>query len=315
MSFPRQILPGRVYLVTRRCTQRQFLLRPDEETNNAFLYCFAYAARKAGILTVAFLANSNHYHAVVVDKDGQIPIFLEIFHKLIAKHQNVLRQREENFWSSEQTSLVELVDDIDILDKVIYTLCNPVKDHLVARANEWPGASSRAANLEGAVIRAQRPPRFFRADGKMPAEVTIECSRPPGYGGLSEDEYRERLRDAIKQVEASALEERRRTGQTVLGREAILAQLPTDRPGSKEPRREINPLVAAKDKGQRMDAIKRNRQFRASYADQRDGWRAGMAVIFPAGTWWLQVFAGVPCVPCPSPEWPPPPHQAEPARA
>jgi hypothetical protein len=26
-------------MITRRCTQRRFLLRPDRETNNAFTYC------------------------------------------------------------------------------------------------------------------------------------------------------------------------------------------------------------------------------------------------------------------------------------
>jgi hypothetical protein len=36
--LPGRVLPGQFYLVTRRCTQRTFLLRPDAETNNAFTY-------------------------------------------------------------------------------------------------------------------------------------------------------------------------------------------------------------------------------------------------------------------------------------
>jgi hypothetical protein len=36
MSGPREILPNSFYLLNRRCTQRMFLLRPDDETNNAF---------------------------------------------------------------------------------------------------------------------------------------------------------------------------------------------------------------------------------------------------------------------------------------
>jgi len=31
-------------MITRRCTQRQFLMRPDPVTNNAFIYCLAVAA-------------------------------------------------------------------------------------------------------------------------------------------------------------------------------------------------------------------------------------------------------------------------------
>jgi putative transposase len=226
MSFARQIVPGRTYLITRRCTQRQFLLRPDEETNNAFVYCYAYAAAKTGIETVAFIANSNHYHAVVVDRLGQVPVFLELFHKLLAKHQNRLRGREENFWASQQTSLVELVDETDVIDKVIYTLCNPVKDHLVERANEWPGATSLPSTLEGKSLRATRPARFFRAKGKMPSQVTLNCVRPPSLVQAEERDYRTMLSQAIASVERDAADERKRRGFSVLGAKAILAQSP-----------------------------------------------------------------------------------------
>jgi hypothetical protein len=41
--------PGSIALITRRCTQRQFLLRPDRETNNAFTYCLIEAALRYGI--------------------------------------------------------------------------------------------------------------------------------------------------------------------------------------------------------------------------------------------------------------------------
>ena len=41
MSYPRQVLPGMTYLLTRRCTQRQFLLRPSAQTNAILLYCEA----------------------------------------------------------------------------------------------------------------------------------------------------------------------------------------------------------------------------------------------------------------------------------
>ena len=45
MTLPREVIPERFYMVTRRCTQRLFLLRPDSETNNVFLYCLAEAAQ------------------------------------------------------------------------------------------------------------------------------------------------------------------------------------------------------------------------------------------------------------------------------
>jgi len=49
MPRPRQILANQFYLLSRRCTQRLFLLRPDDATTNAFLYCLAVAAQRYGI--------------------------------------------------------------------------------------------------------------------------------------------------------------------------------------------------------------------------------------------------------------------------
>jgi hypothetical protein len=131
MSLPRAIIPGRCYLVTRRCSERRFFLRPDQATNNAFKYCLALAAKKSGIRMVGVGTTSNHYHGVVVDKRGQLPHFLEMFHKLLAKHQNALRGRWEAFWATEQTSVVELVKPEDVMAKLVYAIANPVSSHLV----------------------------------------------------------------------------------------------------------------------------------------------------------------------------------------
>src|SRR5215813_11709241 len=65
--LPRQVLPRQFYLITRRCTQRQLLLRPDAATNNAFLYCLIDAALRSEVDLLLPCAMSNHYHAVIYD--------------------------------------------------------------------------------------------------------------------------------------------------------------------------------------------------------------------------------------------------------
>jgi REP-associated tyrosine transposase len=57
--LPRQVLPRQFYLITRRCTQRQFLLRPDNATNNAFLYCLIHAALRSDVQVLLPCAMSN----------------------------------------------------------------------------------------------------------------------------------------------------------------------------------------------------------------------------------------------------------------
>jgi putative transposase len=293
MSLPRRIVAGRVYMVTRRCTQRQFLLRPDPETTNAFLYCLALAAKGTNMGVVAFIAQANHHHTIVVDTDGRMPEFLEHFHKLVAKHQNALRGRWENFWASEATSVVELLDTDDILAKMTYVLTNPVKDQIVSRADQWPGATSLRANLDGRGLEARRPHRFFRKDGKLPERLTLSCVRPPGLERLTPAAWRTLLDDQIRVVEEAATKERHRQGIEVLGRAQVLRQRPTDRPGSAEPRRQLNPRIAAGNKWARIEALQRNKVFIAAYRAARELWLVGKDAVFPAGTYWLGRFAGV----------------------
>jgi len=280
-------------MVTRRCTQRQFLLRPDRETTNAFIYCLTVAAQRTEMRVLAFLAHSNHHHTVVVDTHGRMPEFLETFHKLVAKHQNALRGRWENFWASESTSAVELLGSDDVLAKMTYALTNPVKDDLIDRADQWPGATSLWATLNEGKISARRPSRFFRKDGDMPDSVTLRIERPPGFGHLTPAEWRAILTERISSMEIAARSARHAKGRRIVGRAEVLRQRPTDRPQSWEARRQLSPRVASVNKWARIEAIQRDRTFLGAYRAARDLWKAGVSALFPAGTYWLRRFAGV----------------------
>jgi putative transposase len=289
-------------MITRRCTQRQFLMRPDRETDNAFVYCLAVAATRYRVKVLFTTAMSNHHHSGIHDPDGNYPEFIEHFHKLFAKCQNALRGRWENFWSSEQTSVVRLVDPDDILGKLIYALTNPVKDGLVEKAHHWPGVTSLDSLLHGKALVARRPKHFFRDEGPMPETATLEFARPPGFEDLSPPAFAALVLERVRAVEEAAAAERRRTGASVFGRRAVLDQKPTDRPDSREPRREMNPRVAARSKWSRIEALMRNRAFRDAYAAAREAFASGVRdVVFPAGTYWLRRFTRAICEPCSPP--------------
>ena len=53
MTWPRRIVPGTTYLLTRRCTQRRFMLVPRGIVPKLFGYCVALAAERHGILVHA----------------------------------------------------------------------------------------------------------------------------------------------------------------------------------------------------------------------------------------------------------------------
>jgi REP element-mobilizing transposase RayT len=80
MSLPQQVLSGQFNLVTRRCPQRQFLLRPEAATNNAFTYCLIETAQSCQVEVVLPCTLSNHDHAVIFDRWGRYPELLEHVH-------------------------------------------------------------------------------------------------------------------------------------------------------------------------------------------------------------------------------------------
>jgi putative transposase len=282
-------------MVTRRCTQRQFLLRPDPKTNNAFVYCLAVAAQRNPIDVVNFVQMSNHLHDALYDRLGNAPAFYEDFHKLLAKCMNALRGRWENFFSSEQVSVVQLETRDDLINKLVYVATNPVKAGLVERVDDWPGASGYRALLSGEPLRATRPKHFFAEDGTMPEEVNLHLTIPPELG--DRDEILAEVQTRVAAFEEETARERARTGKRVLGRYAVLRQSWRDSPTSREPRRGLRPTIAARSLWARLEAIQRKRDFIAAYRRARHALLAGAPIPFPPGTYWLRRFLGVEVAP------------------
>lgn len=297
--MPRQVLPGQTYLVTRRCTQRQFLLRPDDQLDNAFIYCLVEAAQRFEIDILMTFAASNHHHAVVHDPHGCYPAFLEHFHKMTARVVNALRGRWENLWAAEEPCVTRLLDRETVIAKLVYVASNPVKDGLVERAHQWPGVNAYRNLLSGKPLRARRPIHFFRKDGVMPETVELHLTIPAALGPAQD--VLAAVRAGVEAVERSAAEERMRTGARVVGRRRILHQSWRDSPTSVAPRRNLRPRFAGQ-LGERVTALLCYREFLGAYRDARRAWLAHARgdVMFPLGTYWLARFAPVALAPRPA---------------
>lgn len=299
MTAPREVLPGKTYLITRRCTQRQFLLKPSRQTNQLVRYCLGIAASQTGVLihTVCFM--SNHWHGVVSDPFACLPEFLERFHRLFAKAQNAALGRWENLWSSDKTSVVLLVSDQDVLEKMAYTIANPTIEGLVRSPCEWPGVITTRV---GERWTAEMPDVFFDDSGDHPESITLQLSRPPIYPELEPHELDRRLAAAVERRVRDARDAMVAAGQKFLGAKGVLHQTFVAVPKTAAPRRNVNPRVAAANASDRVNALQQLvafwRAYRAAWLAWRDGNRAQ---IFPAGTYALRVHARVACAPaCPT---------------
>ena len=300
MSKARPVFPGAVLFTTRRVHKRQFLLRPSKKVNQIIEYVLAVLAERHGILLHAICILSNHGHDVSTDPDGKIVEFRRELHALLARHINALFGEFEAFWAREPTCRVECVGAEDILDKIIYTLANPVEALLVERGEQWPGVRSA---WPAPPRKIKRPKGFFRGEedgGSWPEEVTLSFHRPPGFDELSDEELATLLRDTLETRERGIRKEARRKRQTFLGPEAILAQRRHAYPRSKEKRFGIRPTVAAKWKWARIERLRRNKEWLAHYEAALRELRAGNRdVVFPFGTYKLHSYYRIACQPAP----------------
>jgi len=295
MTAPRQILPSTTHLVTRRCSERRCFLKPTPVASQIFLYVLALAAERFHVAVHAFCVLSDHYHLVVTDREARLPAFVQYLDSLVARATNASLGRWEGFWASGSSySAVSNEAAVDVVRKVAYTLANPVAAGLVAHGSEWPGLRSAPEQLAGARLLASRPKVFFRQGADLPQTVELALTLPPGF--TSAREFREAVAAETDALEERAHRERASAGRGFLGRARVLAQKPGARALPGEPRRGLNPRVAAIDVWKRLEALSRLAEFLSAYRRALKKLRAGVRdAVFPAGTYLLRIELGVKC--------------------
>lgn len=293
MTPPRYVVPGATYLVTRRCAERRFFLRPSKPLNDLLLYLLAVAARRFGVQVHAFCVLSNHLHLVLTDPHARLPAFQQFLDALVARAVNASLGRWEAFWAPDSYSAVRLVSPADVVDKAAYVLANPVEAGLVGAGSAWPGLWSAPSLVGGTAMRARRPKHFFDPKGAMPEEAVLQMTTPPGFE--SAGQFRRELEEALGAREEAARRRWRGRGG-VLGVAGVLRQKPTTRPRPGEPRRGLNPRIAGRDRWKRIEALGRLveflRAYRAAWKARREG---DATAVFPFGTYHLRLLHGVPC--------------------
>src|SRR5690606_7193653 len=125
------------------------------------------------------------------------------------------------------------------------------------RAGEWEGATS--ANMRfGQVRRIVRPRKFFQ--DSMPDEVELVLTRPAGFEGLTDAQVLELVGADVARREAA----HRKLGK-VARMGGVLKQKWWECPESFDPRRQLRPTVAGKNKWARIEALQRAKEWLAEY--------------------------------------------------
>jgi putative transposase len=295
MSHARPIRPGTTYLVTRRTERRHCLLRPDSQMNRFICYALIVSAHRHHILVHAFCAMSTHMHYVITDPLGKLPRFLEMFHRLVALGVKNIRKWDGAVWNRSQTSVVALRTRRAIVEKIAYTLANPVAAGLVWNAHEWPGAKTGVYDIGQNALEARRPDECFSPNNpEWVLDTKLPISLPPSIPNADVTKFRNDIAYELAKLEtmAHAIFPRRK----VLGAKRATMVPPERRIASYEPSYQHNPTFAigrGNTKKTRKTAVSELSTFRTKYRKALMKWRAGdRSVVFPAGTYAMRVFHG-----------------------
>ena len=300
---PRPVLKNKTYLVSRRCKDRRFFLRPSKSTNRIVTYLLGLAASRYQLQFHGWVAMSNHIHLVLTDVGARLPDAMHFLILQTSKAVGAEIGRWGGFWEDGRYSRVELIGTPTIIAKIAYTITNPVVAGRVRHSGYWPGVTS--ANWVFGETREIRKPNSRYLTGKdWEALVTLELVPPPGLSAAeAQERVQARVRRREKAVERLMAMRRRQSRKTptegptkFAGVKQILAQDPFAAPKTPEKRRRLNPTYASTDKQARKDAAERKRTFERAYREALEAWRAGdRNVEWPPGTWAMVRHHGCRC--------------------
>jgi putative transposase len=300
MSQPRPVFPESIVMVTRRCSERRFFLRPDRKLVRLIEYLLAVGSELHCIELIHVCVMSNHWHAVLHDPKGVLPRFLQWFHAMVAKSVNAKRGRTDHFWDNRQTNVCALPDGDSVIDKSAYVLANPVAARIVRRGSDWSGFRTTPFVAAMKPRRVQRPRGFFSRDGAMPRSALLRFYVPPSHAHLSSREFGNLVRERTERLESRHREVARERSEGFSG----LRCLPpwNSAPTSLSPRPIFAPLVAGRRRGVVGAYLQRLAAFRSSYRVARTALLSGTSsVCFPVGTWLIPRLVGPVRAPPPVP--------------
>lgn len=202
-------------------------------------------------------------------------------------------QWKEKFWGRRYQGIIVSNEAESQIDRLAYILSHGVKEGLVERPQDWPGAHSVNALLTGEPLEGlwfdrtkEYAARRRGEDFDRLAYATFEIltlDPLPCWSGLPDDPYRERIVSLLAQIEEKARAEQERKGRDPLGRAAILSQDPHGKPtrSKKSPA----PRFHAFRKSVRQDLYEAYSWFVAAFRTASEKLRSGdLTARFPPGS-------------------------------
>lgn len=140
--LPRFVLPGHPHHVTQRGNRREKTFFEDGDYA-LYLDLLAAAARRTGVEIWSYCLMPNHVHIIAVpqDEDGLARTFSQL-HRSYTGYINARMRVTGHLWQGRFGSVA--MDEAHLVAALRYVALNPVRAHLVNRAEDWLWSSTRA---------------------------------------------------------------------------------------------------------------------------------------------------------------------------
>jgi len=283
----RRLRPGARWSITVRCAGATFRLKPDEERSGLVGYWLARAQqRHPGIAIVSACQMSSHLHVEIIDRRSELSSFMGYFLKNLSTAINYIDHRRGPSFE-RRFSALEIVDDTALVERVAYTVTNPIEAGIVRTHSEWPGVClfagrevqrhnyRRFRNVahESAIVSAERTgAEVYRDD--FWDEATLELEPVPELDVAA-------VERTIEEREANIRSARRQAGLGWLGAQRAQDADPFAQTSS--PKRRRMPLCHASTRELWLAFRDEWRAFTGRYRLSSAALRAGvMTAQFPA---------------------------------
>lgn len=281
----RRHAPNTYYLVTTRCHQARFFLRPEPALNQAVLEWLARAQKRYPHVHIhALCVMSNHLHLLVHDVQGELARWASYFLGNLARAVNALRNRRgvvfERRYAAEP-----VLDEAALLERLVYVVTNPTKAGLCEESRQWPGVvlwtERKEPELQEVSWIDRRSYRRARHRAKKRGKAPPDPEGFRTFGTLVIHPLGgSRGGEAIEARERELGSERRRSGQEAMTRTEVLAQDWHAAPH--RPRRSPRPACHASERGLRQAFLEGFREFVEAFRDASARWREGCReAVFP----------------------------------
>jgi hypothetical protein len=237
---------------------------------------------------------------VLTDTEGRLSDFMQELNRCIARclillyREQFPSRRLDAIWTSAESFVATiLVTPEAVLDALVYTYTNPVKDGLVRDYRDWPGFNTRPSQWRP-VSRSVRRPRFYFKN--TPARLEYTLTAPTQLGPVEQAIATVELH--IRQEQAQIATNLAAEGRGVLGAKAVCAVDPFDSPSTQRPVGKLKPQLAAGGDHAALSMAKQAlKMFQLAYREAWKSFKAHASATFPGGTWLMRLRYGQRCTP------------------